>query len=239
MTTPSAENISGVLTNWLQTEIEESDDSRNTYLSDFLLRKADFSKRFDDPTNANTQKAKSHYSQLRLWADQYVEFDSVSDDRSTARLIFRSLMSISGGYRKQCMMESETTDEYFYRRHNEGPTGVDVVGITRAELEKTDSLPNDRQARIHNMIGRTHSVNETNLAIQRYIHATPRDQGVSQYADMSPVEAVQLTQQLWTGLAVGQIIVAASFRDGDYGQVPFFEPKSITDQTRLIYPFAS
>ena|GEM_PF-4207686 len=67
MITPGPENIAGVINDWLRQEVEQSNTGRNAPLSDFAARQADFSKSFNDPTNINALKVKSHHDRLKLW----------------------------------------------------------------------------------------------------------------------------------------------------------------------------
>lgn len=45
-------------------------------------------------------------------------------------------------------------------------------------------------------------------------------------------------QVSWLNLGVDYIVFAAEQRDGELGHVPFLEPKSISEDPRVYYPFA-
>lgn len=233
MKTVGPEQVTEVLQTWLQQEIEESDRSRNAVLSDFELRKEDFQKDFDDPTNLNAAKVKGHYGRLRLWAPSYAgQFDN---DFASARLTFCSLMTISGSFREYCFLNAPSAEAYVAMRHQQGPTSVDVRASVEDEFRAATSAPKEHSVRIEDLIDRTMTVNESNLRMHKLVHSAPL---AKDNRDLYSV-LMQRSQSLWLGLAAAQIMVAAELRDNDYERVPFFEPKSITDQTQLLYPFAS
>jgi hypothetical protein len=230
----SGENITSVLLDWLQQEVKDSDEGRNASLSEFEARKPDFDKPFNDTDNMNTGKLAGHYDRLRAWAPQYLELAQEHDDYATARLVFCSLMFISGNYRTQCMLEATSGEEYRRLRHNKNPVGIDLLSVTETELINKSTLNPDPSARLNGLVERTIDVNESNL--------TNAIANLSLEPDQPPVpeptriESVRCLQEKWAGLAIAQIMVAAGFRDGDFSLVPFFEPKSITDQKHLQYP---
>jgi len=238
MITPGPENIAGVINDWLRQEVEQSNTGRNAPLSDFAARQADFSKSFNDPTNINALKVKSHHDRLKPWAHQYAAGGGAYDDWATARLTFTSLKFISGGYREQCLLESKDTDSYLRMRHQQGPSSVDVVGVAADELAYAFALRVGQATRIRTIVDRTLAANETNLAVHKFIHADAASLATGAYSDLTAVEAVRFTQSLWTSLAVAQIMVAASVREYDYAKVPLLEPASLSESTRVQYPFA-
>ncbi|GEM_PF-3656283 len=169
---------------------------------------------------------------------QYAAAGVANDDWATARLTFTSLKFISGGYREQCLLESKDTDSYLRMRHQQGPSSVDVVGVAADELAYAFALRVGQATRIRTIVDRTLAANETNLAVHKFIHADAASLATGAYSDLTAVEAVRFTQSLWTSLAVAQIMVAASVREYDYAKVPLLEPASLSESTRVQYPFA-
>lgn len=231
-------NLALVLGNWLNDEAIGADNGRNAYLSEFEKRKADFEKPFEDPSNTNAQKVKSHYNRLRVWVSDYAEHDLVHSDQATARLIFCSLMFVAGSYREQCLLESDSYEQYMIKRHESGPLGIDLNAVVHDELTAQSNLSTDPTSRLDHILTRTVATNEESLDIHKQLHASPDHITIGAVDCTPPVEAVVHTQRLWASLTVAQIAVAASFRGGDYARVPFFEPKSITDQIALQYPLS-
>lgn len=241
----STERVADVLQQWLADEIVNSDGGRNAYLSEYQDRRNDLFKPFDDQTNNQAQKAKSHYSRFIQWVRPYKEFDFRSDDWFAARLTFASMMNVSGSYRKQCFFESSDEADYLQRRY-ERPVAIDVHSIIANELSP-DSLQvvseMDEDERLDHIIERSLRVNDESLHLHSSVHSWAmkhrKDSGSIATAEDEPVAAMKQAQTLWAGLAAAHIVVAASFRDGDLARVPFLEPKSITDVTEVNYPFAA
>ncbi|MDB5166230.1 MAG: hypothetical protein JWM37_302 [Candidatus Saccharibacteria bacterium] len=242
---PHSEKIADVMTDWLRQEIVNADQGRNSYLSDYRKRRNDLFKPFDDSSNFLARKAKSHYSRLVQWVAPYKEEGFRRNDTFAAKLIFASMMEIAGSYRKQCIFEAADANDYHQRRYTQ-PAGINIGQLAAAELTTVslDSVTGmDEQARLDYIIGRTLQVNDDNLQLHKQIHtwaiAHPREEGSIATRDGEPVRAMQEAQGHCASLAVAHIVVAASFRDGDYAAVPFLEPKSITDVAGTIYPLAA
>jgi len=204
MITPRPEIVAEVINNWLRQEVEQSSTNSNAALDDFAARQADFNKPFNDPTNTNALKVKSHHDRLKPWAHQYAAGGGAYDDWATARLTFTSLKFISGGYREQCLLENQNAEDYRRQRYQSGPTSVNVAGLANDELAYAYALRVGQAARIRNIVDRTLAANETNLAVHEFIHADGAQQEGGRYSDLTAVEAVRFTQSLWTSLAVAQ-----------------------------------
>lgn len=228
MPSPTTEALSTVLTDWLSAEIIESDQNRNAVLSDFENRKPDLAKELTDPTNFNGGKALGHHNRLRLWSRQFINYDQQNDDYATARLTFCGLIWLSGNYRESCLLQADDAETYFHLRREQGPLSISIPATVEQEL-RTES---HRSIDLAGLIHRTQAINETNLLTR---------QRLSPLAAHAPeaIEAFTALQKDWVALSVAQIMTWAAVRDGDLSRVPFFEPKSITDQTELQYPLAS
>ncbi len=232
------EQVTQVINDWLAAEIVNADaiDSRNAVLSDFIPRKTELDLPAKSGSNTMYLKQEHHYDRLRIFAAEYLNNNQVNQDYETARLIFCSLMTLSGGFRKQCYIASETEAEYRQLRAAK-PIGIDLRAVVAKECDKDTITPLDPQDRLEGLISRTLTVFEISLALHESIH--PRWVNDRNPTKAWRLEAMQRAQQQAAGLTVAQIMVAASYRDGDYTSVPFFEPKSISDQEQLLYPFAN
>ena len=239
------ERVATVLSQWLSDEISNSDEGRNSYLSDYEDRRNDLFKPFNDQTNFQAQKAKGHYDRLIQWVTLYKENDLMSNDWFAAKLSFACMMSISGSYRKQCFFEAADKNDYLKRRYGQ-PTGTNVYGIVADELAPTKlqevNAMNDEE-RLDYIVERSLRTNDQSLNLHSLIHnwaiGHPKVIGRIASAEDEPVVAMKEAQKLWTGLAAAHIVIAASFRGEDYSRVPFLEPKSISDVGEVIYPFAA
>jgi hypothetical protein len=238
------EQVATALTAWLQQEIVNSDAGRNGYLSKFQDRRDDFHKPFDDPSNFQSQKAKSHYDRLIQWVCPYDQDDLRHDDWFAGRLVFAGLMEVSGSYRKQCFLEATDTSDYIQRRHDHGPTGIDMFKLSADELasERVEAInAMNPDERISYIIDRTLLTGAKSLGLHESLHPPSTIlshlEGRLEAPDSAPVRAMKESQKIWAGLALAHIVVAASFRDNDYSKVPLLEPESITDVKNIIYPF--
>lgn len=238
---PDPRNIANALNWWLSEEIRDADTGRNAFLSDFEPRKADFYLPFDDDRNYSTQKTRGHHTRLIDWVTHYGDF--LTDDWYTGRLLFAPLMEIAGGWRMQCFFEATDAVDYWHRRHELGPSGIDMQAVTAAELgsPRTSLLVElDPEERIAHITTRTLETNDESLKLHQSVYAWaaahPSTEGPMASPDDEPVMAMREVQTVWAGLLVAHIAVAASFRDGNYARVPFLEPKNITDVTKVIYP---
>jgi hypothetical protein len=245
MSTGSPEQVTDVLTQWLEQEIVNADEGRNAYLSDYEDRRNDLFKPFSEPSNFQAQKAKGHYDRFIQWVAPYKEADLRTSDWFAARITFACLMSVSGSYRKQCFFEAEDEGDYLRQRY-ESPIGIDIGSIVANELDpekvaNVGSMGEDE--RLDYIIERSLKTNDESLDLHSLIHTWAIDhkkpEGQLATPEDEPVVAMQEAQKLWTGLAAAHIVVAATLRDNDYARVPFLEPKSITDVTQVMYPLAA
>lgn len=55
--------------------------------------------------------------------------------------------------------------------------------------------------------------------------------------DSPSVARLRTTQELWCGIVTDSILMAAGYRGGDLSAVPFLEPKSISHEHQIQYPF--
>jgi hypothetical protein len=229
------EKIPNVLFDWLKREVKDADEGRNAQLSEFLDRKADLDKDFNDPSNINAGKMAGHYDRLGTWAATYRELGQEHEDYATARLAFCSLMFMSGNYRTQCLLQSSSAQEYQRLRRVDQPIGVDLRAIAKTELSNVATLDRDPRARLSDLVDRTLAVNELNFSVAKANFSAASESTVP---IQTKIESAQQLQGQWSALAIAQIMVASSFRNGNYSLVPFFEPKSITDQSKLEFPLA-
>lgn len=145
-------------------------------------------------------------------------------------------MSAAGCHRHASLLRAENATDYAQIRSQEQHSGVDFTAIAAAELANQTTVQDDHPAMLNGLVARAIRVNDEFLAKQQQMHAQLAQPDAIAEAVTTAVAGLEGQQNEWAGLAVAQIMVAASLRGGDYTKVPFFEPKSITDQKALIYP---
>lgn len=239
--------VAPVISNWLQEEIIESDSGPNSYLSNFNSLVPQFFMPFDDDRNVMTQKSLSHQRRITDWLAGYKKYPDLRvDDFYTAKLSFNSLMRVSGAFRKQCMLMSANVQDYTKMRHEQGPAGIDIHETVKVELES--AVPEvddpDPEFRVDYLIERSLDTVTRDIELQRFLHDWAADKRLQPGEPLSsqgqePVEAMLEVQDLYVGLAVVQMAVAATFRGNDPAKIPLLYPMNISDNPGVIYPFAA
>ncbi len=249
--------VAPVLESWLKQEIVESDSGPNKYLSgiptetvpdlDYPILISHFYLPFDDEGNFLSQKVKSHQNRIINWLRAYKDVPALRKyDFFTAKIGFNSLMTISGSFRKQCMLMSSNEEEYMSMRHEQGPAGVDIGQQVGLELDgnipELDDL--DPEVRIDYIVDRSLKSTEIGIQFHRFLHECfygkiqPEGQPLAE-AGSKPVTAMLEAQKMFIRLVVAQMAVAASFRDNDPARIPFLHPMNISDNPGAIYPLAA
>jgi len=231
MAEAKSQRVAEVINWWLQEEIISSDVGSNAILSEYSDRRADLYKDFDDPTNVMAAKAISHNNRFTFFAENLNDTSSWLDDHGASKFIFAALMAVSGGWRKQCIIEAVSAEDYTYRRHNLGPTGIDVMSAVTAELDGVKLTDFTYDEIVGNAITKTLGAKDRIIELDQRIY-----NGAIDSHESALVVAMQETQQIGISLAVAHIAVAATLRGGDYEKVPILEPKTITEAA-VIYPF--
>jgi hypothetical protein len=233
--------IAGALEDWLQLEIESSMGGKNAYLDDWKQFQKDSKLPFDDDNNQNAGKARSHYDRLFRWSldtEQYPDF--FQDDYWLARQMFCAQMFISGAYRKQCFIEANVSKDYLKRRKSQGPAGIDILSSISRRLDEYSSgnpfpdhqYKNTPEAQL---INRTLRINNMSLEVSKAVHS--ECMGNTPTNNNHAVKLLGAVQGLWTELIVDYIVYAAQQKGGKIEDVAMLEPKSISENPKMYYPF--
>jgi hypothetical protein len=236
---PTAEIIASELENWLKREVDNSVTGRNKYLDDFSGFRRSLVLPYGDRSNTNAAKNRSHYDRTVNWTsgllEFYEDFNADQRDYAIARQIFCAQMSLSGLFRIQCLMQAADQDDYYRRRTGGNGTGIDLEESATDRLERLQ--PVERAMPLNDIAARTLEINDQQQAYVEELHETGQ-----RYAgqDSSPaIDSGLVSQNRWAGLIVDYIVFASHRDDGDLASVPFLEPKSISDNPEIYYPFAS
>jgi hypothetical protein len=233
--------IAKAMNDWLQAEIESSMEGRNAILDDWEQFQRDLRLPFDDPHNQNAGKTKSHYNRLLQWtlaSEQYP--DLLQDDYYLARQMFCAQMFVSGAYRRQCFLQAHDADDYALRRRSMGPVGINLQDTVAQRLSDYSSgdpfltLPYKNTPEAH-LTEETMQTNDGGLQISKEVHDMAlADAG---HEESRSISLLRLSQDLWTQLTVDYIAFIAQQRGGQLAEVPFLQPKSISDSPEVRYPF--
>lgn len=225
--------VAAVIDTWLQAEIVEADQGRNSYLSDFEA--------VDESTPMLLvneafllQKAASHHGRFGRFVDTLTQYPE--HDEAFAKVAFASLMFVSAGRRWEMLLQADDTGAYADLRRNAIGTSHDVDSLilnTYRELPPHTVEPITQATRLGSFTQYVKTTNEDILVLftdtVAHIRATAN-------SETDPAIAMQKkVQELGIVMAAQTIWLAAELRDGLEG-VPLLEPKSITD-ANLYYPF--
>jgi len=240
----TAANISTVIYDWLEAEVETSSrsDDVNIVLDDYNKAIQGLRGGFDHPLNFPWHKFNSHTDQLSGWLKNLrneVTPDDKDFDKFAVKVIFRGLMQVSGSYRCQCYVEARGPEDYLERRKR--VTGINMTEVVMGNLSKR--LPESGQFEdatidLEALERRRSAVTELGeRAVKVMCNRVLMGQDLGQPGSRSAQEMMEAQKQ-WLDLTVDSIILAAKLKEGDLGAVPFWEPISISEQSgSLYYPF--
>ncbi len=224
-----ATNAADVLDGWFEQEIDNSNQGQNSVLNDWDNFQRGFSLPFG-PANPISAKANSHYNRLNVFTEQAMQ-DSwyMNNDIFVARQIFCAQMSAAGAYRWQSFMQATSIDEYHSRRTH-APIGVDLTKIVSAQFDELAQIKLGEA----DILQATLQTNEASFKNTKHVV----DHGMNDTGKkFSPsVETLQNTQDDWIKLAASYFVYAARER-GSLQAVPLWEPKSISEDPQVYYPF--
>ena len=244
-----AENIASVFDDWLKAEVVTSGESRNKYLdpqggdpekigAKFRLIRAQLAKPYDDDKNWAAQKDKSHQQQrVPLWAEF---FEATAEGHSeadwyAAQAMFAPLMTVSGSYRTECYLSSYSAEDYTDLRAR--GIGIDIEEAVSKSLEKQEVKKSFTASTItfsglKRAYDYAYAQTEANF---RALSARIGRPSVGYDPYTRSIQGMRESQFRHIQLATDCVIMAAKLRHGELEAVPFLEPVSITDQSRLTH----
>lgn len=168
-------------------------------------------------------------------------------DYLLARQLFGVMMLISGNLRKQALIAASSQDEYTEYRTESSLVGADLGKIIRDRVwwhrAVKQSLPIDQEQQV--LLQNTLTVNELSHGwTSDFIYKRGSTEPWRNKTET--IAAGHVAQQAWTELAVDYIFymdernLTIGRSDGyeGFAGVPFLEPKSITLEPAIIYPFS-
>lgn len=232
-----AETITRGISSWLDQEAARSSVDHNVYLDNLDRARRDLALSLDDTTSYQAAKPHSHHNRQRLWGEAMIA--DPSNDFATARHIFNLLMQMSGSARNIRYFQAASQEDYLERKRRKNIAGIDVFGAVSAGIRKlrqpdSGSLVVPSAEEIQAVTLGQFEQKEKMLAELR--NRVPEDFGKEE----SPaVTALQEEQRQWAQLVASSVLMAREYRSGDLAAVPVLEPKSISDEPQVIYPFAA
>lgn len=231
---PTAQAISTAMRAWLAAEIVSSSTHRNAYLDDFTAMQKTYHMPVDATDNLNGLKAISHHNRLIQFMPAFVA--EPANDMFAARELFFIQINISGLFRKQCIFQSSSQEDYEWRRiHSGSVVGIDMLPVIENQLSTNNSTHLD----IEELASSTLVLNEGFLELNTMLHAIGAE---DLSLEQSPsVTALKEQQEAWVRVAADHIVFAAQVRGHQLERVPFWEAKGMSDDDTphaIYYPFA-
>jgi hypothetical protein len=241
----AGKQISNAFYGWLSAEVKSSGID-NTYLDDYTEARRRLALGYNTDENWSAEKQESHLNRLeKIWWPPFVE--QPQDDEQSANIEFSSLMFVSGAYRIQCYVQSQTPEEYDARRGK--AIGINMRQVVVEHL--ANILPPSGNFSHANIVLQSRNTGETTLedrkqAIVSEIGETTvknvcerlysgKDLGLQ---DSPSVQEMLKAQKGWIEFATDSVALAAKMRRGELAAVPFLEPKSTSAKPvpKVIYP---
>lgn len=231
----SAEPITSVIYDWLAAEIETSGTPGdvNAVLDEYDLAVGSLARHSGSFTEGkhggHMDRLRSDIGNLALFVPEDEDFDGFA-----VKLPFDALMEVSGSYRNQCYADAVSQEDYLEKRR--GVIGISIGNTVRNRL--TDLVP---------MYGgfADARISLESLSKQADETISLADDAIRNFADKMAEPAdrkaasreMATAQYAWLRLVMDSIILIAKIRDGDLAKVPFWEPRSISEQSgELWYP---
>jgi hypothetical protein len=220
---------------WLKAEIANSAEDRNSFLDKYDDMHNRITYGYDDDRNYSAQKDRNHTDRFNILFDGFEMGLDTDADKTSARLLLGPLMMLSGHYRLQSLVQAKDAESYLRIRAQ--VTGINLEDAIYAQLVNTLPTEGDfakAQITVEGLRRRMEVAREIGQTAMMDVH-----ERLSQGLDLGQryslsVNKLKNSQHSWAGFAADVITLAAKHRDGELDAVPFPEPKSISDQHRVI-----
>ena len=231
-----SEVVTEVYMDWLRAEVESSHVERNKILDDYDDAIEGLKGGWDHPKNFSARKVEGHIDRLGPWFEAFTMAED--DDYQAARIIFAGLMQVSGSYRNQSYVEAQNSSDYLAMRQN-------VIGI---------NLENAVSTRLRTFLPSTANFSSARITLEDLNRRRQEAEAIGLRAvkamcvrvvlgldlhkkDSRAAREAQNAQYNWATFTTDALTYVAKKR-GSIADVPFLEPRSITDQSGTIrYPF--
>ena len=233
-----------MLSEWLSQETINSRDGRNRVLDDYAESANYFSAGVDTGASVDINKSRDHHNRFAFLMGLRIEPYVAQNDFFIGKIIHHSLMFVSGGRRRECLLVANSQEEYEQLRYGTSdnpapPTGVDMYDVVKSEVKWFE----ENTPGLEEVIERSKGINDQMLEAQLGSARSMIQNGI-RVADLAPgdeaVEQTRERQRLGIALAVSHIGLVAHERGQNLARVPFLEPESISDVSPdPYYPFAT
>lgn len=218
---------------WVHQECITSISDHNRYLDSLEDGRRWLAMSCDDPTNMPIAKHDGHRNRQRIWGDLLVL--EPENDYVAGRHIFNLLMEASGAAKRMCYLAA--TDQEHYIKLKSSPTvlGIEPYTVVIDSMRKAqvdNGLRVNDASEIQAITLRTFADVRQDFDALRERVETDYDQPES--PTMNKLRDIQTK---WVRLVTNSILSSMAYRGGLLERVPVLEPKSISDEPAVFYPF--
>lgn len=232
--------VGSVIRDWLWLEHHLSTTSRNRYLDNLGSAQDCLKLSYRDPSNFIARKALGHLDRLKHFklALEAIYDDPEHTDRKIdeqeARLLFGLLMRASGCHLNQLIIQSNSQTN-FNRRKAAESSGVDIIELAHRKLDDEPLWENSNLEDVYQSIDQASNLERLAMIELYDNHLAIKHLGQEQ----SPaVDLLKEVQTAWINSALQFIKHQAWTKKHRLLRVPFLEPKSISDNPEIFYPFS-
>jgi hypothetical protein len=241
----NSEAIAGTFDSWLNAEVRSSGVD-NTYLDEYKTAIEGLLGGLNHKNNFLPLKHESHVN-VRLpqaWQTFNMSLedgiDSEEVDNQSAGLLFTPLMQVSGTYRGQCYLESNSGEDYLAKRHAR-PHGIDMEEVVAHRLNLwmpgTDKFEGAGITvdKLGKRLSRVRKIGTKAIVEACQRAERGNDVGIKESATVQVLKTAQIE---WAAFATDCVVLAAKLRAGELEAVPFLQPKSISAKPppKVVYP---
>lgn len=220
--------IASGVESWVQQELDLASQTVNRLYNDYDSIIEGFGFPVEDPRNTAASKALSHTGRFMNTGVWYTPFESEpQDEGAAAKMLFACLMRVSGARKNvgytHCS-DQEAFDEFIRDGRNFSSARL-IIAQEMAQV--SDPLDFSRLRKINDRTIETHE--------QLFCRIRLEGGSFSPDARAAAKEFEQDTLRTLTNY----VMFSAAARNGDIANVPALEPKSISLDPEIIYPFAA
>lgn len=234
------DEVGSVIKNWLWLERYLSTTSRNSYLDNLVSAQGCLKLSQQDPANFIARKALGHLDRLKHFklaletAYDDPDHTDLKMEQQEARLLFGLLMRASGCYLNQLVIQSSSQTS-FNKRKAAQPSGVNIIELAHRKLDDELLWENSSLEDVCQSIDQASDLERQAMAELYDNQLAIKHLGQEQ----SPaVDLLKEVQAAWINCALQFIKHQAWTKKHHLLRIPFLEPKSISDDPEIFYPFS-
>jgi hypothetical protein len=225
----NAERLSGGLESWLVDERSSAEGMANRLFADYDRAAEGLKLPYEDPNNILASKAISHSQRFwsnHLWVQGALE--TPSHDYLAGRMMFACMMRVSGARNLIGHVLADNQEEFY------------SIRIGTDKYRTTEEIITARVSELTGMHVNEDVIAATNSKTMEVSESTFRGLSGRDTRDVLTSQELNLARDFEKSTLdtlVDYAVFFSQFRQGDIQLVPSLEPKSITLEPAVVYPF--